>query len=176
MIISKNTPKEIILKLGESCEDCSSTHHCCRHDAGFLAEDDLKKIAGFLKLPEKELKDRFLQEKILFNRPALKPKTLKANKPYGPCVFLDDKKGCKIHPVKPLQCRLYTCKGYGFDIIQWFYLNYMVDPLDPQSLREYSDFIRFNEPIPGGRLEELVPDKEKLSRILSYELFKEEKQ
>jgi len=177
MIISRKTPKPVVLKLGQECgQGCSKTHHCCKHDSGFLAEEDAKRIARFLNISEQELKERFLQEKLMFNTPALKPKTLKKDKPYGPCIFLDEEHGCKIHEVKPLQCRLYTCKEYGFDMTQWFYLNYLVNPEDPSSVREYAEFIKFNEPIPGGRLEELVPDKEKLSKIMSYEIIKEEKE
>jgi Fe-S-cluster containining protein len=112
----------------------------------------------------------------MFNKNVLKPKSLEnQGKPYGPCVFLDPEQGCKIHRVKPLHCRLYTCKPYGFDLTQWFYLNYLVDPSDPASVREYAEFLKFNEPIPGGSLEELVPDKEKLAKMLSYEIFREEK-
>lgn len=179
MIISKKTPKEIVLKLGGECDahSCEKRSHCCSYTAGFLAEDDLKKIAAHLNLKEDELKEKYLEEKRMFNTLALKPKSLKKDKPYGPCIFLNNKEGCSIHSVKPLQCKLYTCKEYGFDLMQWFYLNHLVNPKDPQSVREYAEFLRFNEPIPGGTLEELVPDKQKLGKILSYELMtKEEKE
>ncbi len=178
MIISKHTPKEIVLKLGEDCssENCSKTSHCCSYSTGFLAEDDLPRIAKHLRMSEEKLKEKYLEEKRMFNTPALKPKSLKEDKPYGPCVFLNESKGCMIHEVKPLQCRIYSCKEYGTDLMHWFYLNHLVNPKDPQSVREYAEFIKFSNPIPGGNLEELVPDSERLSRILSYEiLVKEEK-
>ncbi len=174
MIISKKTPKQVVLKLGQECgEGCNNQSHCCKHGTGFLAEDDAQKISKHLGITEQELKDRFLQEKMMFNTPALKPKTPKTHKPYGPCIFLDEKNGCTIHEVKPLQCKISSCKDYGYDLLHWFYLNYLVNPNDPKSVREYAEFIKFNEPIPGGRLEELVPDKQRLSKIMSYELFKE---
>ncbi len=175
MIISKKTPKHIVLRLGEECgSGCGNRSHCCQYGSGFLAEDDLQKIAKHLKISEQELKEKYLQEKVMFNTVALKPKTLETGKPFGPCIFLDSQKGCKIHEVKPLQCRLSTCKDYGSDLMHWFYLNYLVNPNDPNSVREYAGFIKFNDPIPGGKLEELVPDKQKLSKIMQYEIFREE--
>jgi Fe-S-cluster containining protein len=177
MLISKKTPREIVLRLGEACsaQNCGKKSHCCSYSTGFLEKADYKNIAAYLGITEKELREKYLDEKRMFNTVAHKPKQLKAaNKPYGSCVFLDEKAGCKIHSVKPLQCRLYTCKEFGFDLTQWFYLNHLVNPEDPQSIREYAEFIKFNTPIPGGLLEELVPDKEKLAKILSYEIMNKE--
>lgn len=176
MIISKKTPKEIVLNLADECsaQHCKNISHCCSYSTGFLAEDDLKKIAAHLKIDEKVLKEKYLEEKRMFNTTALKPKSIKKDKPYGPCIFLNKDTGCMIHKVKPLQCKLYTCKEYGFDLMQWFYLNHLVNPEDPQSVREYAEFLRFNEPIPGGMLEELVPDSQKLDKILNYEIMVKE--
>lgn len=173
MIISKQTPKEIVLKLGGECsaQNCGQKSHCCSYSTGFLAEDDLPRIAKHLRMTEDKLKEKYLDEKRMFNTPALKPKSLKTDKPYGPCIFLNEEKGCVIHEVKPLQCRLYSCKEYGFDLMQWFYLNHLVNPLDPQSVREYAEFLKFNTAIPGGNLEEIVPDRAKLTKILSYEIM-----
>jgi len=178
MIISKQTPKEIVLKLGEECasQNCGRKNHCCNYSTGFLAKGDLPKIAKHLRMKEDKLKEKYLDEKKLFNTTALKPKSLKGGKQYGPCIFLHDTKGCMIHEVKPLQCKLYSCKDYGFDLTQWFYLNHLVNADDPQSVREYAEFLKFNTPIPGGNLEELVPDKQRLAKILDYQIFaKEEK-
>jgi len=171
MIISKKTPKHDVLELGKQCD---RSNHCCKFTTGFLVKDDLQNIAQFLNISEKELRDKFLEEVKIFNTMAIRPRSLKADKPYGHCVFFDEAKGCKIHSVKPLQCKLYTCKPYGFDLTQWFYLNHLINPKDPQSIREYAEFLKCNEPIPGGRLGELVPDKNKLKKILSYEIFKGE--
>ena len=90
MIVSKKTPKHRILGLGKHCE---RSNHCCRFTTGFLAEDDLQNIADFLKISEKELRDKFLEEVKMFNTKALRPKSLKDKKPYGPCVFFDEKLG-----------------------------------------------------------------------------------
>jgi len=177
MIISKQTPKEIVLKLGGECsaQNCGRRSHCCNYSTGFLAEGDLPRIARHLRMTEKALKEKYLDEKRMFNTAALKPKSIKGDKPYGPCIFLNSQ-GCLIHKVKPLQCRLYTCKDYGFDLMQWFYLNHLVNPDDPQSVREYAEFLKFNTPIPGGNLEEIVPDRQRLAKILNYQIMmKEEK-
>lgn len=169
--MSKKTPKEKVLELGAHCK---MSNHCCSFTTGFLAEGDMPRLADFLNISEEELKDKFLEEVKMFNTLALRPKSLRGEKPHGPCVFLDEKIGCKVHPVKPLHCKLYTCKSYGFDLTQWFYLNHLVNPDDPQSIREYAMFLRFNKPIPGGHLNELVPDKKKLKRIMSYKIFRQE--
>lgn len=170
MIISKKTPKERVLELGKVCE---KSNHCCSFTTGFLAEDDASNIAKFLNISEEELRDRFLNEVIMFNTKVLRPKSIKTDKPYGPCVFLD-KDGCKIHDVKPLHCKLYTCQPHGFDLTQWFYLNYLVDPKDPQSIREYAMFLQSNKSIPGGELEDLVPNAREREKILNYEVFRRE--
>lgn len=171
MIVSRKTPKSKVLELGSQCE---RSNHCCSFTAGFLAEDDFDRIAEFLDISEEELHEK-LEDVTMFNTHAFRPKSLKGDKPHGPCVFLDEK-GCQIHEVKPLHCKLYTCKPYGFDLTQWFYLNYLVNPDDPKSIREYAMFLKFNEPIPGGKLEELVPDKKKLKKILDYEIFQAEEE
>jgi Fe-S-cluster containining protein len=177
VIISKKTPREIVLKLGDSCDSkrCEGHNHCCSYSAGFLAGDDLQKMAKHLNVSVPELKVKYLDEKRIFNTQTYKPKSVKAQgKQYGPCIFLNTDKGCLIHAVKPTQCRISSCKEYGYDLMQWFYLNHMVNPDDPQSMREYAEFLKSNTPIPGGSLEELVPDKEKLAKMLSYEKFRKE--
>lgn len=172
MIISKKTPKERVLELGKVCD---MSNHCCSFTTGFLAEDDAKIIAEHLNISEEELKEKFLNEVTMFNTKVLRPKSLKTDKPHGPCVFLDKEIGCKIHEVKPLHCKLYTCQPHGFELTQWFYLNYLVNPKDPQSIREYAMFLQSNKPIPGGELKELVPDARERERILNYEVFRQEK-
>lgn len=49
-------------------------------------------------------------------------------------------------------------------------LNYLVNKDDPESIRQYSTYLKSGgKTIEGGKLEELVPDKEKLKKILSFE-------
>ncbi len=173
-MITKNTPLKEILKLAAPCS-CNSCRSGCRHGSGSLAEGDIKNISKFLKITEEELKSRFLEEKELFNKRILKPRLVKnENKPYGQCVFYDEKEGCRIHDVKPLECKTsIQCKDYGEDLSAWFMVNFIVDKEDPESIRQYSQYIKTGgKMIPGAELEKLVPDKERLRKILSYEILK----
>ena len=168
-MIIKKTPLDEILKLGHSCRQCA---HCCSHGSGFLDGEDLKNIAGFLGIREEEVKEKYLEEKELFNTKKLRPKLITNGKPYGRCIFLDDNK-CKIHEVKPLQCRVGNCNENSEGLSIWFMLNYLVDKDDPESIRQYAAYLKSGgKTIPGGKLEEFVPDKEKLKKILSFEQLK----
>jgi len=168
--IEKSTPLRVIRDLGKDCKMCGS---CCRHGAGMLIEEDLKRIARFLSVDAEKLKKNFLERVEMFNTKAWKPRLVKGGKPYGTCVFYDSKKGCEIHAAKPLQCAISNCKEYGEQLIQWFYLRYLVDPNDPESVRQWASYLKHKDwVIKGGNLDELVPDKEKLKKILSYGILK----
>lgn len=170
MLISKKTPKETVLKLGKECEMCGS---CCKYTSGFLVDDDIIKIARFLRTTTDKLKEKYLEEHERFNTKILRPKLIKGTKPYGKCIFYNEQVGCIIHEVKPLHCKVGNpCNTYGHDLNQWFMLNYFVNPDDPESIRQWKIFLTQNEPIPGGSLKELVPDGERLRKILSYEVYK----
>ncbi|MBW2974764.1 YkgJ family cysteine cluster protein [Candidatus Woesearchaeota archaeon] len=171
MQIKKDTPLKEILNTGEVCQ---RRNHCCRFGSGFLVGDDLINISRFLVIKEDELIKRYLEEKELFNkrllRPRLKPK--KEHLPYGECIFFSGD-GCRIHKVKPLQCRVGNCNEHGEKLSIWFMLNYLVDKEDPESIRQYASYLKAGgKTIEGGKLEELVPDKEKLKRILNFEELK----
>lgn len=168
MIITVKTPVEEMVKIGSRCD---RSNHCCKHSTGFLAQGDLVNLSRHLQIPIRQLKQKFLREEDIFNRIMLRPKKLIKNKPYGRCVFLDDVKGCTVHMVKPLQCKVSTCKHDGSAILQWFYVNHVLDMHDPESVRQYAQFIQFHNPIPGASLEELIPDEEERKRILSYKNF-----
>ena len=173
-MIHKNTPLKKVLKLAAPCQ-CNACNHGCKYGSGSLAGDDAKKIAEFLQISEKDLKKGFLEETELFNKKILRPKLIKEeNKAYGQCVFYDDEKGCTIHKVKPLECRTsIQCKDYGEDLSAWFMVNHIVDAKDPESLRQYAQYIKSGgKVIKGAELKDLVPDKEKLKRILNYEILK----
>lgn len=143
--------------------------------SGSLAGNDSKNIAAFLGIPEQKLKEKYLEEAELFNKKILKPKLLrKDNKPYGQCIFYDEEKGCTIHPVKPLECKTsIQCKEYGEGLSVWFMVNFIIDADDPESVRQYAQYLKSGgKLIPGASLEEIVPDKEKLKKILSYGILK----
>ncbi|MBI3035321.1 YkgJ family cysteine cluster protein [Candidatus Woesearchaeota archaeon] len=172
-IITKNTPLKEVLRLAAPCR-CDACNNGCKFGSGSLAGDDAKRIAAFLGVSGEDLKKGFLEEIELFNKRLLRPKLIKEKgKPYGKCMFYDDNKGCTIHEVKPLECKTsIQCKGYGEELSVWFMLNHVVDAGSPESIRQYAQYIKSGgRLIPGASLEELVPDKERLRKILSYELL-----
>ncbi len=169
MLISKKTPKETVLKLGKECKMCGN---CCKYTSGFLVDDDITRIARFLRMTTDELKKKYLEEHERFNTKLLRPKLIKGTKPYGKCIFYNEQVGCTIHEVKPLHCKIGNCNTYGDDLNQWFMLNYLVNPDDPDSIRQWKIFLTQNKSIPGGSLKELVPDEEKLKKILNYNILK----
>ncbi len=173
-MINKNTPLKEALKLAAPCR-CEACNHGCKLGSGFLVGDDAKRIAAFLGISREELKKGFLEETELFNTKMLRPRLLKEeNKPYGQCVFYDESKGCTIHEVKPLQCKTsINCKDYGEDLSVWFMVNHTVNPDDPESIRQFAQYIKSGgKLIPGASLQELMPDKEKLKKMLSYEILR----
>ena len=173
-MIEKNTPLKDVLNLAAPCR-CNVCNTGCKYGSGSLVGEDTKNIAAFLGIPEEELKQQFLEEVELFNKKILKPKLLREkNKHYGQCIFYSEEKGCTIHQVKPLECKTsINCKDYGEDLSVWFKVNNIVDQQDPESIRQFAQYIKSGgKLIPGAELENLVPDKEKLRKILSYEILK----
>ena len=163
MHISVKTPKKDILRLAKDCKTCG---HCCKYSSGYLVDGDSKKIANFLQIGERELKKKFLEEGEKFNTKLLRPRLIKEkNMPYGECVFYDDKRGCTIQEVKPLHCKVGNCNEHGEAIHIWFTINHFVNKNDPESVRQWATYLKTHPTIPGGRLEELVPDKKILNKI-----------
>ena len=173
-MINKNTQLKEVLKLSAPCR-CNACNHGCKFGSGSLAGGDAKNIAAFLGISEKELKNDFLEEVELFNKKMLRPKLIREKgKPYGQCVFYGEQKGCTIHEVKPLECKTsISCKDYGEELSIWFMVNFVVDLNDAESLRQYTQYIKSGgKVIKGAELENLVPDEEKVRKILSYEILK----
>jgi Fe-S-cluster containining protein len=173
ILITKNTPLKEVLKLAAPCR-CNACNHGCKFGSGSLVGDDAKNIAKFLDISEEELKKGFLEEVELFNKKLLRPKLIRENKPYGRCVFYDEQKGCTIHPVKPLECKTsINCKDYGEELSVWFMVNHVVNSDDPESIRQYAQYLKSGgKVIPGAELENLIPGKERLNKIFSYEILK----
>lgn len=172
-MISKNTSLKEVLKLAAPCR-CNACNNGCKHGSGMLIGDDAKNIAAFLKISEEQLKKDYLEDTEQFNTKLLKPKLLRENnKPYGKCIFHDEQKGCMIHEVKPLQCKAtIQCKEYGEELSIWFMLNHLVNPEDPESIRQYAQYIKSGgKIIPGASLKELMPDKERLTKSLKYQIL-----
>jgi Fe-S-cluster containining protein len=170
VLITTKTPERYIEKLSADCKKCG---HCCSYDSGIFLNDDIKRIAKHLNLPEKEVIDRFLQERTIFNKKIFKAKLVKQGKPYGHCVFLHENKSCTIHKVKPIHCRLSSgCGEYGQQTNIWYMLNYIIDKADPQAIRDWAEYLKTHPTIPGGELNDLVPDKALLIKILNYSKLK----
>ena len=153
-LITANTKLKEALKLAAPCR-CHSCNNGCKYGSGFLVGDDAKNISEFLGITEEKLKKEFLEEVEQFNRKLLRPKLLrKENKPYGKCIFYDENKGCTVHSVKPLQCKTSIgCKDYGEDLSVWFMVNFIVDKNDPESMRQFAQYIKC-----GGKL---IPEIDK---------------
>ena len=168
MNMKKDSSLKQVLEIGKECKRCN---HCCSFGSGFLVGDDKKKIAKHLGLTEKKLEEKYLEEVEKFNTKLFRPKTIK--KPYGKCVFLDDKKGCTIHKVKPLQCRVGNCGPYGEELSLWFTLNYFVNKDNAQSIRDFATYLKSGgKTLPKGELKDFVSDKNKLKKILNYDILK----
>lgn len=172
--ITTKTTLKTALKLGE---ECKLSGHCCKFGSGFVLEDEIKDLAKYFKLSEEGFKKKYLDEKESFNTKHFKLKTKKEiiNKkmmPFGKCIFLKDNL-CSIHKVKPLHCRIGNCSRHGEKLSIWFFLKYFVNNEDPESIRQWAIYLKTHPTIPGGNLDELVPDKNQLEKILNYEIFKE---
>ncbi len=172
-MIKKNTPLKEILKLVNDC-GCKDCENGCHFGSGILIEDEEKKIAKLLKIDEEELKKRYLEETEEFNKKFFRPKLKRGEKPYGKCIFFDEKKKCMVHDTKPLQCRLSMgCKSYGEDLMLWFMLNYVIDKDDPENIRQFASyFASGGKTLEGGELKDFIPDEEKLNKILSFQILK----
>jgi len=167
--ISTKTPEKDVLKLAAECKKCG---HCCKYSSGYLVEDDHKKIAKFLGIGEKRLRKEFLEQNEKFNTKLFRPKLIKKDKPYGECVFYEENKGCSIQPVKPLHCKIGSCNEHGEALHLWFTINHFVNQDDPESIRQWAAYLKTHPTIPGGQLEELVPDKKTLNKILKFQILK----
>jgi len=93
-------------KQGCTCEKCTE---CCTREPGWFMPDEVAVAASFLNLSEQEFIAKFcsehLEDDVLAISPAQKPKSTE-------CVFLNSKKECDIHEVKPYECRkVYGCEG-----------------------------------------------------------------
>lgn len=165
--ITKKTSQKIILESGKDCKQCG---HCCKYSTGYMLDEDVERIAKHLGMDKNAFIKKYCEKISLFNKELHKPKTLK--KPFGHCVFLENNK-CSIHKVKPLYCKIGTCKEKGEEITIWYKLNYLVDTDDPESIRQWKTYLDIGgKNIPGGKLEEIIPEKKKLKKILSYEVLK----
>lgn len=163
--ITKETTIQEILKIGSHC---TRSGHCCSYSGGFVLEGEILIMAKHIGINEDEFKQRYLDEIESFNTKHFKLKSNKDSKPFGPCIFLKNNL-CSIHEVKPLHCRVGSCHRLGEQLSIWFALNYFVNKNDPESIRQWAQYLKTHPSIPGGELHELIPNQEELKKILSYE-------
>mgnify|MGYP001577391528 CR=1 FL=1 len=167
--IERNTPLKVIESLAETPCKSHNCSKCCEFGTGTALESDIPNIAKQLGMSEKDTKAKFFEPITKFNTTHWRPQMLA--KPYGPCVFLDKQKGCTIHSVRPTGCKLSSWNQHSEQLNEWFDTNYFVNANDNESIRQWATRLQFNSAtIPGAKLNELVPDKEKLRKILAHEL------
>lgn len=171
MKLTKNTPVKEVLKLVNPCK-CEACTVGCRHGSGFLVDEDIPKLAKFMGLSEDVLKKEFLEEVEKFNTKRYRPRILRKDKPYGKCIFFDEEIGCKVHEAKPLECKISMgCKDYGEQLSLWFMLNHFVNKDDAESIRQFASYLKSGgKTLQGAELKDLVPDEEKLKKILNFEI------
>jgi Fe-S-cluster containining protein len=169
--ITRQTPIAHVLKLGKSCERCG---HCCSFGSGYFLIEDIEKISKSIGIPREEFVKDFLEEYEVFNTKIHKAKlNRQKNRPYGSCTFFRQDAGCTIHDIKPMHCAIAKgCGEHGQALSAWFALNYLVNPSDPESVRQWASYLKANPTIPGGELRNLVKDEKLLKDILSYEKLK----
>jgi Fe-S-cluster containining protein len=175
-MIKKDTPVERVVRLGD-CRlgaACAKCNQGCKQGSGCFTHEQIPKAAQFLKLNEENFKKIWLEPMTRFNTTLFRPKLKrKQGKHEGLCVFFDEKEGCMIHEVKPMECRISNHNEYGEALHLWFTLNYFVNPNDPQSVREWANHIESGGvTIPGGSLNELVPNQKTLKKIMEYKILK----
>ncbi len=175
MLISKDTPIDEILKI----ENTNPYAHC-KFSSGYVLDKEIKEIADFLGITEEELKKEYLEKTERFGREIFRVKQNKKilsteegeiELPHGKCVFYDERFGCLLSDKRPLFCKLPNHPMLSKDLIEWFDINFIIDPNDPKTLREWEQYARMKDDvIPGGEIESLV-SKERLDEIKNKNIF-----
>ncbi len=177
--ITRMTSREQILSVASNK---ARPGKVCEVSPGYVKEDEAKEMAAKLGISLQELKDAFLREVRAYNtrlyKPKHEPKKIRLgdsltgaihNAPHGSCVFLDKNQeghACMLGEKMPLHCRIATHETHGEKLHVWYMLNHAVNSDDPRSLREWAIYLKTHPTIPGGQLEDLVPDEDRLRSIL----------
>lgn len=166
MEITSKTTKEELIKQGHCAKQCG---HCCTRSSGIVLPHEVKRIANHLKMNEEEFKNRLLEPHERFHTTHYRIKQKRRHPNIsGACTFLELTGKCKIHYAKPLYCKITTCQEHGHDAVIWFDLQHFVNPEDPQSIREWAEYLQHGKTIKGGELHQLVPHRQKLKWMLDY--------
>lgn len=89
---------------------CNRCNRCCRCSGTvYFSREDLENITTFLRLGRSE--KTFLKKRLFrdFQNGYYAYNSSKA------CYFLDEDQGCRIYPVRPLQCRTYPFWPSNFE-------------------------------------------------------------
>ncbi len=179
--ITRLTSREKIMEL---VDEGARPGEMCETSPGYIHEGEVHEIAEKIGVSLEELKNNFLRQVKAYNSTLHKPKHETHEKrlgsvgtepiqkmPYGKCIFLDksrpEEHKCLLGEKMPLHCKISTNKEFGDKLHAWYMLNHAVRRDDPRSLREWSIYLMTHPTIPGGRLEELVPDEAEIERVLS---------
>ncbi len=166
-MITKKTPQSEVIKAASDCRRCAA---CCTNTGCIVLGDEVGRIATRLGTVPKKLSEEYLVENEMFHTKIYKSRLTKAQK----CVFLNSST-CMLQEAKPLHCKVATCEDHGSETLEWFYLNKLVDLEDPESIRQWASRLVDRPTIPGGSIEELVPDEKLREDILSYRIIRKEK-
>ena len=174
MIITTKTTKKQLTQLSPPCR-CKACEIGCFYGSGVLDDADTPNIAKHLNISVEQLKKEYLEEIEKFHTKKFRPRIIKKettekNKqmPFGQCIFFD--KGCTIHDVKPMECAVSSgCNGHGETINQWVMIKQFVNPSDAESVRQWHAWTKDKKPMPGANIQDIVPDKERLKKIMKYE-------
>jgi Fe-S-cluster containining protein len=102
---------------------CIECGRCCKGVGDgyvFVFDREIKKICRFLKITQKEFKEKYSEEieaefrkfthhyKPTKKKTYIKTSVLKQDKDDGSCIFLSSDL-CRIYDVRPMQCRTWPC-------------------------------------------------------------------
>lgn len=91
---------------GCTCDLCKE---CCVREPGWFMPGEIAAAASFLGMSERDFTKRYCEEHIEDGVLAISPAT-KPNS--SECIFLNKKRECDIHEVKPYECRkVFGCEG-----------------------------------------------------------------
>lgn len=89
----------------ETVKKCIRCGKCCFNKQINLIPKEVKEICEYLKIPVEKFLEDYCDVKYLHHEIPIPAICLK-NRSDGSCIFLEGNL-CKIHPVKPWQCKAY---------------------------------------------------------------------
>lgn len=170
-MINYYTTEEKISKLVHPCR-CNKCENPCKFGSGAFIGDETKYAAKFFGITKLEFEKKYTENLTKFNTTLKRPIILRQeDKPYGNCIFYEENKGCKIHKVKPYECKIAMgCKKYGEELITWFDLKYFFNPEDPESVKQFKTYVDSGGHVLEGV--ELEKFQEKLEQTKDFKHLK----